>query len=443
MPLRKFIKKGSHSDVDVDCANVDTVDRPSKTFHVTLWDITGLIYSIIIHIVDVAFDINVAYHYFKNKEYAYFIWTLAFMLVPAVIITVLSMRMYVVDNDHSSVSRIAVQRRFLCLLVLLLQLASVIRYCDSLNYALRSRRAEKQGDRKKQQKFYKKMLSEDSDVALLRVFECYLESAPQQILQITILLLDQQSKKGSFHILQQSLSIGSSFLAMAWCMASYHRSIRFDQENKNNISWMGTIVQFLWHLFVTVSRIVSISVIASIYPLWTGIGVVVHWLAMSVWIAFMSNTNFCRQSKILECLFSAALGLVYIFNFMSVKEGPTRYYYLAFYPICFIQNITAAAVWALEFYSVKPYVKLSKCTFYTLISVPVVSFLLGMIFMGIYYQFLHPNRRVNTKRRNGAGSPSLGGGDVEVVYTCNGSKMPEQGGGDVFNICDSAQEVRV
>lgn len=127
MPLRKFIKKNSHTEVEMDGANVDTVDRPSKSFHVTLWDITGLIYSIIIHIVDVAFDINVAYHYFKNKEYAYFMWTLAFMLVPAIIITVLSMRMYAVDNDHSSVSRIAVQRRFLCVLVLLLQLASVIR----------------------------------------------------------------------------------------------------------------------------------------------------------------------------------------------------------------------------------------------------------------------------------------------------------------------------
>lgn len=156
----------------------------------------------------------------------------------------------------------------------------------------------------------------------------------------------------------------------------------------------------------------------------------------------MSNTNFCRQSKALECLFSAALGLVYIFNFMSVKEGPTRFYYLAFYPICFIQNITATAIWSLEFYHLKPYVKLSKSTLYILISVPVVSFLLGMIFMGIYYQFLHPNRRHLTSKRNGAGSPALNDG-VEVLYTCNGSKMTEQISGDLFNVCGNEQEVRV
>lgn len=32
------------------------------------------------------------------------------------------------------------------------------------------------------------MVNEDSDVALIRIFECFLEAAPQKILQITIIL---------------------------------------------------------------------------------------------------------------------------------------------------------------------------------------------------------------------------------------------------------------
>jgi hypothetical protein len=51
--------------------------------------------------------------------------------------------------------------------------------------------------------------------------------------------------------LHQAGSIISSLLSMAWSMASYQRSIRFVQEDKDNISWGGTVMQFLWHFMVT------------------------------------------------------------------------------------------------------------------------------------------------------------------------------------------------
>lgn len=37
-------------------------------------------------------------------------------------------------------------------------------------------------------RYYELLIHEDSDVALIRIFECFLESAPQKVLQITILL---------------------------------------------------------------------------------------------------------------------------------------------------------------------------------------------------------------------------------------------------------------
>lgn len=49
----------------------------------------------------------------------------------------------------------------------------------------------------------------------------------------------------------QILSILSSFLSMAWCIASYHRCIRFSQVDKANISWWGTIMQWLCHFLVS------------------------------------------------------------------------------------------------------------------------------------------------------------------------------------------------
>lgn len=70
----------------------------------------------------------------------------------------------------------------------ILQLAPVLHYYETLRYALKTRRCEKARDRTGARRNYLKMLKEDQDVALLRVFECFLEAAPQQILQLTLIL---------------------------------------------------------------------------------------------------------------------------------------------------------------------------------------------------------------------------------------------------------------
>lgn len=38
---------------------------------------------------------------------------------------------------------------------------------------------------------------------------------------------------------------------MGWCLAAYQRAVRFAQEDKDNISWAGSIMQLLWHFLVT------------------------------------------------------------------------------------------------------------------------------------------------------------------------------------------------
>lgn len=48
-----------------------------------------------------------------------------------------------------------------------------------------------------QKKWFDRLVNEDSDVALVRIFECFLEAAPQKILQITIILSGEEDITGN------------------------------------------------------------------------------------------------------------------------------------------------------------------------------------------------------------------------------------------------------
>lgn len=375
----------------------DDIRQYPNNCHVTNWDIFVLMVSICSHICDVAFDINLAYRYYKFNQMAFFALTTLFILVPAFVNTFISLRMYVLSEETASSSRMMVKKWTIRIFVLIFQLAPVIRYCDSLDYAIKSRKAEERNDVSEQRRYYQLMLKEDSDVALLRVFECFLEAAPQQILQITI-VLGGRNDKITLTFLHQCLSIASSLLSMAWSMASYHRSIRLCQIDKSNLTILGTCVQFTWHFMVTVSRILSIAAVASIFPVLTVLACVLHWLIMTSWLAFFENTQFSvagspMRAKFSEIIFCAILGLVYIFTYLTPTEGSTRNRYLVYYPICFIENAIAITVWSLWIND-----EMKNSWYYIpIICSSVVPFTIGIIFMVIFYRFLHPetSRRSN------------------------------------------------
>lgn len=106
-------------------------------------------------------------------------------------------------------------------------------------------------------------------MALIRIFECFLEAAPQKILQISIILSGEDKISGNLMldvwsftiskivllileiIVAQTLALLSSMFSMGWCIASYHRCIRLSQVDKVNLSWWGSIMQTLWYFLVT------------------------------------------------------------------------------------------------------------------------------------------------------------------------------------------------
>lgn len=71
---------------------VDTMDR-SPNNHIKRLDIFLLRFSIIMQIVDMCFDYNIAIRYFLIGEITYFILTICLILIPSLINVTVSKRM--------------------------------------------------------------------------------------------------------------------------------------------------------------------------------------------------------------------------------------------------------------------------------------------------------------------------------------------------------------
>ncbi|XP_029032765.1 XK-related protein 6-like [Osmia bicornis bicornis] len=388
--------------------DIDDVDVPLKNPSISYLDIFFLVSSIIMHVLDMAIDINLAIRYLLANKITYFVWTTVFIFLPSFINVIISRKMQRQDNNRNTESDQSefkcvhkmLSKKLYCIVVIAFQLAPVLRYYQTLKYAIKAYKFKKQENRNGQKKYYLKMLKEDQDVALLRVFECFLEAAPQQILQLTILLKHYHSSI-NFEFIHQVASILSSLGSMGWAMASYHRSIRLVQQDKLNIGVTGTVLQFLWHFCTTVSRILSLSVVASIWPLYTAIGCICHWIGMTAWIIIDSHgmLEFCRnhnhaphytpkiKERINSILFSLVIGIVHIFIYLNAVDGSTFLKHVFFYIVCFLENITATVFWiCTSSNEVK-----NSWYFNVLTILCIIPFLLGITAMTVYYSAFHPS----------------------------------------------------
>lgn len=176
-------------------------------------------------------------------------------------------------------------------------------------------------------------------------------------------------------------------------MASYYRCIRFAQPDKRTVSYKGSIFQCCWHFCVTVSRITSICIIASIFLKYTLLASCIHALLMALWIFTFDRSPFCAKTCTHSFAFSLCLGFIYIFTYISPREVNTKYRYIIYYFISGLENLTAVVLYCIYF----PENVLHFHTSVLLCVLSITSFIVGIIFMIIYYQNYHP---IITAREN-------------------------------------------
>ncbi|KAG5884623.1 hypothetical protein JTB14_023818 [Gonioctena quinquepunctata] len=305
--------------------------------------------SIITYVLDLVLACILLYFYSINGYGLYFALTLTFVIIPALFMTAFSFRWYIVDHDDPSLEPTSVTQWIVRLVFVLLQLTPLLRYTDTLIYGIRSKIAATTDNESKQIILYRRMLDEDTNSALLRLFHCFLHAAPQAILQLVILLyhiVHPEKPKLDINIaVIQAWTVLAALMSIAWSLTSYHRSVRYSRDDKDKIKWGGILVAFCWQLMSALSRVLALSLLATVFPAWMGCVCALHWGVMSVWLALGQHQTAACSSRCEELLLSAALGLAYVLAFISPRDGPTRYVYLAYYLVCFMENTAALVVW--------------------------------------------------------------------------------------------------
>lgn len=324
--------------------SVDGVDLRAKRMDMSfsLLDAASLIFSMISFFLDLITDTAVACFHYLNNDYWYCALTLAFIILPTLITSSISLRWYIVDSQVQGAEPVSKGRWTIRTIFHVLQIGPVLRYWESLQYGLRFRKTQDQAEKKK---IYMKMIYEDADATMLRLFESFMESAPQLMLQVYIITKNYPFDDYEYWTaIVQVMSISSSLISISWSLVSYSKSLRISLSNKIPMTYTSMAIMFLWEFFSITARMIALALFTSAFVRQVGFVCLAHWFIMTSWIYTM-KTSFCN-TKYEELGFNAVLGVIFIFCYFNPVDTPTRFRYLMFYTFMLFENSAFMFLWS-------------------------------------------------------------------------------------------------
>ncbi|TNN19547.1 XK-related protein [Schistosoma japonicum] len=368
------------------------------------YQIVVFLISIVSYLADITSDAYLVYTYYIQENYYWSTLTMVLMIVPALLMSSFSLTWYFIDYKVRVDPPRSCRAWTFRLLFHGLQLAPLVRSADAIYYGIASRqpglslRAAAQ--------YTQLMLFEDADCAMLRMIECFTESAPQLLLQLYIILL-QPYPAPKFQMTAQFVSCVFSWFSLAWSLTYYQSALRSSRIEKANIRSLGVISFLFWKAGVLMSRLLALGILAAVIKgLWFALALGIHWLLASGWLVTRGTTFCSSDSRALEELaFDFVLGAVYCFDVVNIREGRSRQWYVSCYLILGVENSLCASLWWLTHSSVsnslsnnvfknQPSTWASVFPSYTLFIIVICSFFFGIVMMIVYYTAFHPSGNI-------------------------------------------------
>ena len=113
---------------------------------------------------------------------------------------------------------------------------------------------------------YQRYYQQWSDICMLRLFDSFLESGPQLVFQLVLLI-----SAGSWPVLSTawiSLSAVASTVSLGWGVAAYSQALRLVRADKGKLSWPGMLLQTLWRFFMISARVAALVLLILALSQW-------------------------------------------------------------------------------------------------------------------------------------------------------------------------------
>lgn len=322
-----------------------------------LCDVLFNIISLASYFCDIVFDVVTVYTLYITGQLAWFILSLSCIMLSLLISQLLSLKWYFHRSSGKDFK------------------LSVVAFVHLIQFGVLWR-------------YFKLFLPVDlsvvknevRDLCMLRLIHAFCEAAPMLLIQLYLIWL----KPSSTEVTDLNLvSTVLSLFSVCWALASFSKNVRRRNIHKLVLTWLGVIFQFFWRLGTVSSRVVVLTVYATLYHYWVFLVIILHWLTMFLWLISPKNVFHGEAISLKKkTMYSMLIAFVYIFCYINLQEINARQKMLAFYVTMFLENSLLMAVFL--FLRGK-----SEWFLSTSVIVAWGGFLLGIIFMVLYYKFFH------------------------------------------------------
>ncbi|XP_061661643.1 XK-related protein 9 [Syngnathoides biaculeatus] len=343
--------------------------------------------GLLLYLVDIWIDVGLSLEYLLDRHYIRSALTFSFVLAGLLVTQIFSHAWYEDDLDDALMnprgkSTILGMSKWKLMIVHLCGAGIFTRYYHLLKCGFRVvwfSTGSLNEDAKKEA--HHLLFCQATDLSMLKLFEAFLESAPQLLLQIYIVLGNGEAS------VVQYFSMVISFLNIAWALLDYRRCLRRSLPRTREMpSGIPTVVYFLYKLCTITSHILSYSLLLVLTPYCVIALVAILWLLGTMW-SHLLRTNFC-STRSHEMVYRTVVGFILTFTFFNVKGQDTRISMTVYYFLYSLINVTSPLLLAL----LKPDVQTE--TFFLVISVFIFSgTVLGLVCLVLYYLHLHPREK--------------------------------------------------